>query len=150
MINIILKSWFLINNFEYFNTNWNIVWPCLKKDAYWLWINNIINILSSKNLNSICTDSIIDILKIRKTFSWDILYFWNISHDIIEKSKLLNFIPTIYSLEQIEYLDKNIKKVFIELNSWLNRYWCNKSEIEILIKHIIKKWIEINWVGRRW
>lgn len=145
MIKIVLKTESLIKNFDFLNSKWNIVWPCLKKDAYWLWIINVLNILSEKNINTICTDSIVDFIKIRKYFFWDILYFWDINIETIKNCAKYNVIPTIYSNQQIKYI-KIFKKVFIELNNWLNRYWCNPDLIEILITNIIKEWIDVNGI----
>lgn len=147
MLKITLDSASLLYNFDYLSTKWDDIWPCVKKDSYWVWLKNILGILDRfRKINGVCTDSINDLSYIREIFSGTVLYFWEISETTIKTCKIYGAIPSIYLNEQIELLWNLFTDVFIELNCWLNRYWSNIDTIWSLIYNLKKSKIRISWI----
>lgn len=122
--------------------------PVLKSNAYWHWIKQIVEILKWKDFPYLAVDSFPEYQIILKNSNFNILL---LTETIKENYKYFNFKRTtfvVYNLETLKYLISLNKKIKIHLflNTWMNREWLQKENLEDFLLNIKNSKIELEWV----
>lgn len=124
------------------------IFPVLKSNAYWHWIENISKILKNTDIKYICVDSFPEYQIVKDFTDKKIILLWE---TIKENYKLFDFSRTsfcVYNPETIKYLkwlNKEIK-IHLFLNTWMNREGVAKENLSGIIELLKNSKIDVEWV----
>lgn len=140
----------IIYNYKYLkeiNKNCDI-WPVLKSNAYWHWLEEISSFLDEINPGYVVVDSYYEALKILKhTKKTKILLIW---YNILQNYDYFNFEKidvVVYDLETLKKLwslNKNIN-IHLKIDSWMSRQWIFFQDLDEFLK-VLGDYKKINLV----
>jgi alanine racemase len=149
--NIYISKNAILNNFDIFKNiypNYDI-FPVLKSNAYWHWIEEIATILKQRKITYIVVDSYFEALKIQEISNVKILVIGYTLPKNLKYIKFKNISLVIYDIDTLKELAKIWKKVniHIKIDSWMHRQWIYIEELPTFLEFIkIHKNIKLEWV----
>lgn len=151
MNKIFIHSKNIINNYNYLQSLQPeaSLFPVLKSNAYWHWLEIMTKILSKTNAPYLVVDSFPEYQIVKKNSKKNILVLWETLPKNYKKFDFSRTTFCVYNIETISYLAKLKKhiKIHIFLDTWMHREWMNENEL-INTLEFLKDYPKINieWV----
>jgi len=126
----------------------NHIFPVIKSNAYGFWLKQVLGILNKTDIHTVCVDSFIEYQLVKDYSDKKVLVLWETYNDNYKNFSFSRTSFCVYNISTIKYLVWLNKKIKIHLfiNTWMNREWLDKQDLNKALKVLSKSKVILEWV----
>ena len=140
----------ILHNISFFEMSnpWGHIFPVIKSNAYGYWLKEILQILNKTDIHTVCVDSFIEYQYVINHSKKNVLVLWETNYENYKNFDFKRSSFCVFNLKTIKYLAWLKKKIKIHLflNTWMNREWLDKEDLNKVLKIISSSKLILDWV----